>query len=302
MSLVCSGELLSRRRQANRKRIVISSDGMTARAPSGRVRLPIAFQVLDDVISSATLVSISELPHDPFSQFQSGIFQRGYNSLKAIKVLVENGHWEGATGLSRQLLELVMNMEYIFVRSENPEEEALRFVRFGMLQQALFLRSRALYEEKIGRGMPELSGLDDASLSVEYGQFKLGMKKDGSIRWASNWCGKSAYKLAQESVISARLDQYELFYRAWSEQLHGAPGALMTSVFPVRGSDWYIHVLIEDDKKIAETIGNSVNLFCELWMILPIMRPSVAGEKFSAWLRQLQETQVGAWMGQPREV
>jgi hypothetical protein len=289
-----------KRQRAKRKRIIISSDGSTARAPKPKVRLPVAFKILDEVISAAMAASRSAHADEPFEQFQIGIFQRAFNSLKAINVLVENGHWEGATSLSRQLMELALSMEFIFIRSVNPEAEALKFVRYGLLQQALYVRSRSRYEEKIGRLTPASArDITDEALAAEYAEFKAGVNKDnGSVRWTSSWCGKSTYRLAQESPNPARVDQYELLYRAWSEQVHGAPGALMASVFSVDRPDWLVAMLHEDDKRIAETIGNSVNLFSELWVTLPNMRSSFAVEKAHSWLRQLQEVQVGAWLEQ----
>ena len=295
---------MSRRRKAKRKnqakpknRIAISSDGTIARAPKARVRLPAIFQILDEVISAADVaINDATFPDQPFGVFQYGVFQRAFNSMKAIRVLAEHSHWEGATGLSRQLMELVLSMEFMFLRTEDPEAEAIRFLRYGLLQQALYLRSRSRYEKRIGGTTPDLAGhADDSYLAKEYAEFRSGSHGDGSIRWVTSWCGKTSYKLAQESPNPGRVDQYELLYRAWSEQVHAAPGALMTSVFPADGPDWYIKMLHLDDQRIAETIGNSVILFCELWLILPTMRPSFAEEKAQGWLHRLQKAQVGAW-------
>lgn len=255
------------------------------------------FRVLDEVIDSALDVYKEILPNGPFDSFQLGVFDRSFNSIKAIKCLVENGHWEGAAGIARQLMELALSMERIFVCSEEPEGAAIRFIRYGLLQEARYIRALAEYHEKLDDTYPPVPmEVRDQALAIEFPEFKIKEKEDGSVRWASSWCGKDTYSLARESPNPVRLEQYELLYRSWSEQVHGAPGALMTAVFPgVGNSERLTQLIYQNDKRLVETVANSINIFCELWLVLPLTRSTFSKEKADVWMKQLIASQIGGW-------
>ena len=125
----------------------------------------------------------------------------------------------------------------------------------------------------------------DKSAEEEFAQFIKGRRKDGSIRWMENWCDMSVRKMAETSLHSKRLQQYELLYRSWSEQVHGSPGALMMRVFVHDDdADLVSKIEREEDKRIAETITNSINIFCEIWMMLPETRDLMDEKSVRKWL------------------
>lgn len=277
------------KRSKRRNRIRISHNDI-ARIKAPNIRLKSAFDLMDEVFGTANTARFAKHVATPFEQFQSGIFQRASNSLAAINVLLQHGHWEGAVGIARQLLELSLSLEYIFDDLSEAQQRALRFVNFGMLQTARYIQIRDAFERRQGRpGNPELAAsVSDEILATEYATFHNGTRNDGSIRWADTWSGKTVRALAYESALPARVDQYELFYRVWSEQVHGAPSALLTSIFPLDGSGWIETVLHEDDKMILEALGNSVAIFCEIWQGLPLYESSLELDQAKHWLRTLR--------------
>lgn len=69
--------------------------------------------------------------------------------MKAVRTLLEQGHWEPAVGVTRQLFELLVNMEYLGAM-ENREEGALLFARFGLLQMLLAQQRKVACQQEKG--------------------------------------------------------------------------------------------------------------------------------------------------------
>lgn len=266
------------------------------RLPTAKQRNPVVFAVLDDAVRAAfEALKTSNIESD-FEQFQLSIFNRAINGARSIRCLLKEGHWEGSAGIARQLLEITLNLEYIFVKSVDPESSALKFMRYGLLQQALQLRTRHQYSEKLGLQPADINGVaDNATLAADFAEFVQKHNSDGSIRWFNSWCRKSVRQMAKESPNPARMDQYDLLYSMWSEQVHGSPGALMATALLKGEPEWAGKLLHEENKKIAEIVGNTVNILCEIWIILPLMRPAFDKEKGDLWLKRVNESQIGPW-------
>src|SRR6266566_2805132 len=130
-------------------------DRRMQRVAAPKTRLRSLFALLHDVITSAdrTLL-ITENVDEPLVRFDVAMLQRGINALKAVRLLTEHGHWEFAAAATRQLYELVVNMEYL---GEQPDrdEAAFRYAKFGLLQTVQAEHRTALYNEKTGRPVEE---------------------------------------------------------------------------------------------------------------------------------------------------
>lgn len=97
--------------------------------------------------------------------------------------------------------------------------------------------------------------------------------------------------MAEASPHPKRLQQYELLYRSWSEQVHGSPGALMMQVFAHDDdTDLVSKIEREEDKRIVETIANSINIFYEIWMMLPKARDLMDEKAVRKWLDEAIST------------
>jgi hypothetical protein len=54
--------------------------------------------------------------------------------------------------------------------------------------------------------------------------------EQGRVKKQQYWSGHNVWTLAKRSNHRLRKDQYNLLFSPWSEEAHGAPGALMESM------------------------------------------------------------------------
>ncbi|AFR31405.1 hypothetical protein [Arthrobacter sp. Rue61a] len=129
----------------------------------------------------------------------------------------------------------------------------------------------------------------------DYAQFK-GLDKTGKEQWAQSWSGKNIRELCALSSNELRLINYRTLFSTWSEQAHGAPGALVrgiiSSVFPDRP---YLH---DEEAETEAVIAMSIVQFLELWKLLP-QAPNLDEPVRSEWLIRLQML-TGHSPGRPR--
>lgn len=230
-------------------------------------------ELLDDLIDDARKVSLSTNPGSELGRFDRGVFERGIGVLHATRVLVAAGHWETATSPVRQLYEIVLNMEYL---NTFPDRElaALKFIRFGSLQEARSALANLEYEHDRGR-TGHLSRVLEIKQQLEgdiYAEFRAKTRRDGTLQWTQSWCGKSVAELSRESKNRLHKANYKLLYSAWSEQTHGSPGALlpriMDSIYPER-----INPSRDESHSEIQAALMAMVLFRELWSLLPGVPP-----------------------------
>ncbi|WP_143266286.1 hypothetical protein, partial [Amycolatopsis sp. KNN50.9b] len=117
-------------------------------SPKGR--LSPFFKLLGEIAAAAEqAVQTTPNPSDQLVRFDIEILMRGANSVKAVRTLLEQGHWEHSVGVTRQLFELLVNMEYLGAMADR-RQGTLLFARFGMLQMLLAQQRRAAYEREKG--------------------------------------------------------------------------------------------------------------------------------------------------------
>lgn len=204
-----------------------------------------------------------------------------------MRAQLEQAHWETAAGTSRQLFELLLNAEFL-VASEDQDGLAFRYAKFGLLQMVLHQRAAMAYDEKRGRpiDVERQSLLDGLLAGPSFEEFRDAKTHDG---WATTWSGQSAWKLATLSSSPIRRDQYNLIFRSWSEQAHGAPGALLPGMFPAGGPDWAREVVAEDDARVLEAIAMTVTFFLELWYLVPPFARLLDSARALEWTTSLME-------------
>jgi hypothetical protein len=71
-------------------------------------------------------------------------------------------------------------------------------------------------------------------------------------------------------------------FRAWSEQAHASPRALIDAFPRPGGERWLEDAVAEDDHRVQETIGMAIVLFIELWSLLPRL-PQLDIEQARSW-------------------
>lgn len=129
-----------RRRQKHARRSELPLPPGFTRADAPPKRLPVFFQMLDEMTRTADRAPASR--DRPFMQdelFDMAVFVRANNLVKASRTLFADGHWEVAASAARQLFELLVNVEYL-LNQPQPAGERLRYAKFGLLQYALSVR------------------------------------------------------------------------------------------------------------------------------------------------------------------
>ncbi|WP_405908703.1 DUF5677 domain-containing protein [Streptomyces sp. NBC_00828] len=285
----------SKKRKKNQRRRTgaqVSGNPQARHAASPKGRLGPFFKLLGEVaVSAEQAVQSTSNPADQFVRFDIEILMRGANSVKAVRTLLEQGHWEPAVGVTRQLFELLVNMEYLGAM-EDRGEGTLLFGRFGLLQMLLAQQRKVAYEQEKGHPSDtQLAALVDHHLANDFSDFQGTPRADGSVRWVSSWCRKDTAQLAGLSSDPMRAHQYNLLFRVWSEQAHAAPGALIANMF--RGSEegWVDKAVTENDRSSVEAVVFTVMFFLRLWLELPNV--PVSPERVAKWLGELSALHGG---------
>jgi hypothetical protein len=276
--------------QRRRPGAQVSGNPQVRHVPAPKVRLKPLFKLFGDVTGAADrLVHATPVGSDDrLVRFDAEVLVRGINSMKAAGLLMEQGHWEHAVGVTRQLFELLINMEYL-AAMEDREAGVLLYLRFGALQFALEQQKDYLYNQATGRPIDaQRLALLEHFLDVAFDDFKGKPKHDGTVSWVPSWSRKNAKTLAELSPSKMREHQYRYLYAAWSEQAHATPSSLIHNVFREGTEGWVDEVIESDDRKIIETGTMTLMLFLELWDALPYV-PPMPKDKSREWAEQMRD-------------
>ncbi|HEY1840166.1 MAG TPA: DUF5677 domain-containing protein [Mycobacterium sp.] len=229
--------------------------------------------------------------------FDICVLTRGINALKSIRVLCEEGQWEFAVGIVRQLFELLLNIEHLKTFADR-DEGNFRYAKYGLMQHIERRRGTLLYTKKTGRDIDEAQ-LEEAEqiLASAFPEFRSVSARGKLIR-EQYWSGLNVRTLAKQSDHPMRVDQYDLLFVPYSDQAHGAPSALVDAMFPrsVKPEAMFA----EDSIHIGETLIMAINLFLELWDLLEHVRQPDVGQRL-AWVTatKAEAEKFGVWPTTP---
>jgi hypothetical protein len=212
----------------------------------------------------------------PRGNIEQHILLRGTAALRAARLLIANDEWEFAAAPTRQLFELVLNMEYIS-QSEQDIDLVAKFFIFGRLQNILNAEKRYQYERDSGRLVDptKLSDIHRQLSESHFDDFRLPTKDGGSPKWRKSWNAKNIADMSRESTNSHRAKQYQQLYGIWSEQAHGSPGALYLQWVSHHSEHSPTEVRQWVRSRTLEALGMAMTLFIELWVALPnVTRPT----------------------------
>lgn len=266
-------------------------------------RLDGLFAIMEDVTSSADYraATFSGALHEA-ARFDLAFLVRGINALKSARLLLEQGHWEFAAGVARQLFDLVVTLEHIAGQPDR-SSAAFRYAKFGLLQMVRHERERSEYDTLTGRPVDEdrVNWLDNL-LAQSFPEFRKKDRPDGSPRWATSWCDRTTRDLSEASPNPLRPAQYRLLFVTWSEQVHGAPSVMLGSMFRRDNGDWVESVVRSDDLRVSELATMAVTLFLEMWRLLPYAPPSDADDelRWSTDLVHHARRHTGSWSDNER--
>ena len=254
---------MSKQRKSTRRS---PQQGGVVRHPELR---PLA-KLATDVLASARTVGALPRSSDAMEVFDRHVLERGCVTLDAVKLLVAQGHWEVASAPTRQLFELLINMEYVAAQTDRVAAVG-RFFLFGQLQVLLAAQERFKYEQNSGRAVDasRLADIDQDLAGAQFDQFRHKPKSNGDPNWASSWNSKSARDMSEASPDKMRTKQYKVLFSAWSEQAHGTPGAVIGQMMreDMRAVD-SVRAREEVVTRSMETLAMALTLFVELWMNL----------------------------------
>lgn len=266
-----------------------------ARSPKTTLRPFI--KIVNDVATSAeqTLLATPNSSQQ-LVRFDTQVLMRGLNSLKAVRVLLEQGYWEYGVVVSRQLFELLVNVEYLG-KMPDREEATLQFARYGLLQFLRAEQRKIAYDEEKSRPVnAEHKAMVEQHLDQDFMDFRSNTK-DGSVGWVNSWCRKDTAALAKESADSMRVYQYDMLYRVWSEQTHAAPGALIKDIFRDTSPGWVEQTVAENESWSKETFAFAIQFFLALWLHLPHVARPVG--QIHQWLSDLNAAMGGPALSAP---
>jgi hypothetical protein len=255
---------------------------------SGRVLfrglLPTEFDALDLVIDD-TVRSLNHLqPGSDSEVTRLAVGHRALLLLQGARLLLEEGHWEFATGAARQVFEVLVNVEHLLNQSDT--EAAWKSYRtYGeaqVLQASLRKLKYAIaagYDDTTGEVKVLTAALDDA----KFDEFR---HPKGHIR--DSWAGRSIEKLADASGVAWRTDQYRYCYRTWSEQAHGSPSSLVSGITPRTASIGLDQELATFAREARQEITMLIGLFADLASALGIFNSSHEAT-VRGWREQLSQ-------------
>jgi hypothetical protein len=205
---------------------------------------------------------------DPSVKFDATMLARVAETLLATVLLVEHSHWTAAAGTTRQLFELLLNLEHL-ANYVDREAGILRYMNFGELQQLRGRIEKLKFIREAGHILDETQGQGYVA-QLKEDRFKPFIqrldKETQAPVWATSWSGHKIYKLCTLSVHQIRTSQYNLLFVEWSELAHAAPGATMA---PDKSEEDASRTHSEATLRGSELLYMSMGFFIELWDLLP---------------------------------
>jgi hypothetical protein len=231
-----------------------------------------ALRILEDLaaLGDREIAASMRAPLTESHQFDNRMLLRAVNALKATQILLDAGHWEIACGAVRQIFELLVNVEYL-INQDDRELARLRFTNYGILQRALARKKDLEYEKTTGRtaDQSKLDLITELLETPEMQAFWTPVRGKGRAGWLKSWSGLSVWDLANKSDQPIRKHQYQQLFSRWSEEAHGAPGAVIMPTFRGVGDEWVQEMVISDERESTGLVIIAVSLFAELWFRLP---------------------------------
>jgi len=221
------------------------------------------------------------------------IFDRAFNILKGIRLLVEHDHWELAPPLVRQLFELLLTLEELH-RADDVDGTVEQYLRFAAMQEVRHKLAGLCYDVSTGRSIPldtpTPENVEDFAIYT-FPEFVRRNKK-GELVWSTNWSGHTVRELSRRSERSIRARQYETIYSMLSIQVHGAPTALAGDFADLTGStDLTDQALIKQDYQLVQLVSLAATFLFDLWLAyippvgtMPPTIPDELGELITAML------------------
>lgn len=250
--------------------------------------MPAFFAVLDAAIKGAhEALASAEGPVSVIGAAKLAVAMRGLTLLQAGRLLLMEGHWETASGVARQLFELLVDIEYL-VSHDDVNSAWMTYMRFGMVQEVRSRRRAIDYAAAVGRE------IDDESVRILNDFLQMDAFDDLRDRkgdFVDRWSRHNVKYLAEKSRSPVRKAQYEYYYATWSEQTHATPSALVESMLPQEALGVVERTLDRVYRETRQLIVMLISLFSELLIVLSDP-PMVPVTTLESWREQLKEAEA----------
>lgn len=200
---------------------------------NAKERYPEYFQISEIVLNQLhKWIDKADIPtpHTALGIVKIASVIRAFNLYRSINILLETDHWEDAAILSRSMFELLLNLEEITMVKESAENNAKKYLRFQELQKYLHQINIKNYEAQTGRcsndQVSKLTEMENIIKSI----FTEFLNNHRGSKWKTSWCGKSVYKMANDSTSPMRIPQYKIIYSLFSDFSHSSPYSVMTTM------------------------------------------------------------------------
>lgn len=268
----------------------------TVTLQSPKAVMPSLFRLVRDITAAADRAVVTAGARKPDDEREARLvlfdltqLERGCNALKSVSQLCGEGYWEFATGIARQLFELVLNVERV-ATFEDREVAIQRYGLFAALQRLEHGRNLLRYAAACGDPIDH-TDLREIETELEHERFaefhlkakdgKLRRYEDGSLKILDSWSGDNARQLAKASKKPQRLAQYDLMFTAWSRESHATPGATLRDPLAVGTNSE--NVAAKEYAQTLQTTMMAILLFIDLWKLLPHMPKPPDPDQFTLW-------------------
>lgn len=271
---------------------------------SPKTVMPSSFRLVRTITAAADRAVVTAGARKPDDEREARLalidltqLERGCNALKSLSLLCGEGYWEFATGIARQLFELVINAEHV-ATFDDREDAIQRYGTFALLQQLEHARNLLRYSA--ARGDPvDQALLRDIETELEHERFAefrpkskdgtLQRTEGGRLKTVASWSGHNARQLAKASKNSQRLAQYDVLFTAWSRQSHATPGATLTDPLAVGNLE---NLPAKERAQTLQTMTMAIVLFIDLWKLLPHVPKPADPDQFTRWRAEVRRQAV----------
>lgn len=253
----------SKRRKTSQPRR--SDDPSIGQADESKYHLRSYFVVLDSAIQAGTAtLSTAQGQISDGEVARLVLLDRAVTILQAGRLLLEDAHWETASGVARQMFELLVNVEHL---AGQPDTEAAlaKYKSFGVM--ALARRERRALAYATEQGFADGDGrgqeLDKLLQCADFDQFR---DKNGKL--LDNWARRDVAAMAAMSPDALRKSQYEYYYRSWSEHAHASPSSLIAAII-AQPDDGAVDGIRESVyRETRQLIVMLISMFSDLVLVL----------------------------------
>ena len=237
-----------------------------------RALLPVEFSTLDLVIDDIVQANTRLSPGSESEVMRLAVSQRVLTIVQGSRLLLEEGHWELASAAVRQLFELLVNIEHLLDESD-PETAWESYRRYGEAQALQASLRKLNYAVSAGfkDSHGEVANLSKALADARFDEFR---HPKGHIR--DSWTGRTVEKLAHDSRVPWRAEQYRYYFRTWSEQAHATPSSFVSNFSARAQTTGLDHELAMFAREAEQLITMLISISADLTSALGIFASAQA--------------------------